>query len=159
MFNAFSAPDPRWIVLVAFSAGVCPCPAVVAKISENKTAAGKPQRAEDFKDMATGLRRGEGKAVFFFVGCRGLLFYAPRSNDYSGSRIHCGVQATSRVGLGRVNASTMSSRNRARPIPSRLERISPASRPSRLRTEPGSGAAPSIRTGNSRFLTRPRYLV
>src|SRR5579883_3618675 len=66
MFNAFSASDPRWIVLVAFSAGVCPCPAVVAKISENKTAAGKPQRAEDFKDMATGLRRGEGKAVFFF---------------------------------------------------------------------------------------------
>src|SRR5579871_5130164 len=65
MFNAFSASDPRWIVLVAFSAGVCPCPAVVAKISENKTAAGKPQRAEDFKDMATGLRRGEGKAVFF----------------------------------------------------------------------------------------------
>src|SRR5260370_721681 len=42
-------------------------------------------------------------------------------------------------------------------MPSRLDRISPASRPSSVTIAPGSRLGPPIRTRYSRFLIRPRY--
>ena len=58
-----------------------------------------------------------------------------------------------------VRRSSASSRSTARPVCPRPDRMLPTSAPSRSTGEPGGGSGPSIATGISRRLTRPRYLV